>query len=214
MAGFWHLQRCCLHGAFDMPVAALMLPVSLQHLQLYPLKERMPATLQLSIFERFTSLQSLRIDVCDLEDWLSEDTRPRGKHFILDAVFLSLTHLYLGAWQLWLVAYYSVASCLCCLQHLVAYIQVQAANLFLDLPCLRYLGLVIEEHSDQSCQLVVQKKSQLMILALYATVRDALHIEVRKAEVQLICRDAVVGFRYAGDCMYKALDDFPELPVI
>lgn len=216
MANFWHLQRCCLDGAFDMTVAALMLPVSLQHLRLFPLTERMPTTLQLSIFERFTSLQSLLIDVCDIDDWLSEEARPHGKQFILNAVLPSLTHLYLGVWPLKLVAGCSVTNCLSSLQHLVAYIKVQEANLFLDMPCLRYLGLVFEKQASaqESCQLVVKKESQLIILAICGSLGDILPIEVRKAGVQLLCRDAIVGFRYAGDCMYKAMDNFPELPFI
>ena len=215
MAGFWHLQRCCLDGNFDLTVAGCILPVTLQHLSLKPQSNRMPTVLNLSVFTRLTMLQSLEIDMCDEDDWLYGFANPPQKHFAVDAVFPSLTHLFLGVWPLQPALEISLADCLPALQHVVACAYVQEARSFLQLPYLKYCGLVsVEGRIWQRCQLTVNKDSQLVKLVIHGALGTASLLEVHKSGVQLLCRDASAHeyISCAGDCEYKAADNFPQLP--
>ena len=214
MAGLWNLQRCCLDGNFDLIVAAFILPVTLQHLSLIPLSDRMPTILHLSMFERFTSLHSLVIDVCEEDDWMYGGANPQ-KHIALDTVLPSLTHLYLAMWPLVPALEFSLANCLPALQHVVACAYAQEAMSLLKLPYLKYCGLVsVDGHSWQPCQLTVNKDSQLIKLVINGTLGTGVLVEVHKSGVQLLCRDASAHeyISCAGDCEYKAADNFPQLP--
>ena len=139
LAGLWNLQRCCLDGNFDLTVAGCLLPVTLQHLSLKPHSDRMPTVLNLSVFIRFTSLQSLEIDMCDHADWMY-GFADSPKHFALDAVLPSLTHLYLGTWPLRPALEFNLVNCLPALQHVVACAYAQETKSFLKLPQILWTG--------------------------------------------------------------------------
>ena len=206
LAGFWQLQRCCLDGNLDLAVAGCILPVTLQHLTLLPQADRMPTVLHLSMFERFTSLQSLVIDMCDQNDWLYGLAKSQ-KHFALDAVLPSLTHLYLGMWPLRPASEFKLVNCLPFLQHVVVYAHAQEVKSLLKLPYLKYCGVVIVEQLLQPCQLIVTQDSQLMKLVIHGTLGNAVLVEVLKSGVQLLCRDSTSDeyISYVGDTKQRTI---------
>ena len=214
MAGFWHLRHCWLEGDFDITLAGRILPVTLQELALIADSDRMPSVLHLSTFERFTMLQSLEIDMCGEDDWMY-GFADSSKHFALDAVLPSLIQLYLGVWPLRLALGFNLVDCLPALQHVVACAYAQEARSFLQLPHLKYCGLVsVAGFGWQACQLTVNNYSQLMKVVIHGTLGDNVQVEVHKSGVQLLCRDASAHeyISYVGDCEYKAANKFPELP--
>ena len=148
LAGLWHLDSCEIVGPFDLNQVVLLLPASLQYLDVkMDLEVNYGDALfvLLSKFQRFPELRSLRLSV----HGLAPDTE-LDQYFELDAdaVLGRLKCLHLSPMRLHSVADVSVA--LPHLTHAVLTISASEGQSYLDLPSIEDLVLDMVDMGAQA----------------------------------------------------------------
>lgn len=185
LASYWPLQRVALCGYFDLNTAPVLLPASVQHMQLGPIPRTLPKVVDLGVFCKFKALQHLEIMP------FGADPLYQPKNcFLLSAALASLTYLTLASWPLLLKDGCTIAGNLPSLQCASLCVHIDFVNAFTSLDQFKVLEFVLMDEPDETADPVfVGASSQLSKLVLRGPVQTVMQLVAQKPGLQLLCQD-------------------------
>ncbi len=174
----WQLTCVYLSGPINLYTTVLLLPATMQHLQLDPLVSTLSDIIFLSAFSRFQHLQSLTI--------IPQHDQDEGidfcytNKFVLDIAFPELNILTLGFWQFCKLV---LADCVPKLQNMAVHVASVQASSLLALPSLQYAELLLEdipkpEQGLDRPQLDLSASSQLTVLRLIGPPSTPIQVNI------------------------------------